>query len=120
MLDRFYIAIYNYYKPSLGKRSARLALIYINFLELSLLLVGTSFFKAFASQMHMTRIEASKFWLVFGLVGLIICFKNWIRFNGKKRTVLNAQRKGPKPSMYLLWFLPIACLGLAAIFLKVV
>jgi len=53
MLDTFYISVFNYYKKTLRKRSLAVALLYINCLELSIILALAAFFMAFASQMKM-------------------------------------------------------------------
>lgn len=118
-LDNFYISIFNHYKKALGKRSLKLALFYINFLELSITLVLAAFFMAFASQMRIIVMSSTKFWVLFLLVALFVIFKNWMRYNGKKRNVLNAMSKRKSLSIYLLWLLPIGCSILAFILLQV-
>ncbi len=119
MLDHYYISVFNYYKKTLGKRSLSLALAYINFLELSIILALGAFFMAFAKQMKMITISSTKFWILFALISVFIIFKNWMRFNGKKRNVLNAKTKAKNTSIYPLWFLPIGCLAIAFILLQV-
>ena len=119
MLDNYYISVFNYYKKSLGKRSLTLALLYINLLELSILLALGTFFMAFVKQMRVLTISSTKFWVLFGIVALFVIFKNWMRYNGKKRNVLNAKLKAKSTSIYLLWFLPIGCLIIAFVLLQV-
>jgi hypothetical protein len=119
MLDTFYISVFNYYKKTLGKRSLNIALLYINFLELSIILALATFFMAFASQMKILVMSSTKFWVLFTIIALFIIFKNWMRYNGKKRNILNAKLKGKANSIYLLWLLPIGCIGIAFILLQV-
>ncbi len=119
MLDTFYISIFNNYKKTLGKRSLTIALLYINFLELSIILALAAFFMAFASQMKMLVMSPTKFWILFALITLFVIFKNWMRYNGKKRNILNAKSKNIRTSIYLLWFLPFGCLAIAFILLQV-
>ncbi|WP_370000997.1 hypothetical protein [Winogradskyella sp.] len=119
MLDNYYISIFNYYKKSIGKRSLTVALFYINLLELSILLALGAFFMAFAKQMRLVTLPSVKFWVLFGIVALFVIFKNWMRYNGKKRNVLNANLKSKDISIYLLWFLPIGCFIIAFILLQV-
>ena len=119
MLDSFYISIFNYYKKRLGKRSLLIALLYINFLELSIILALGAFFMAFASQMNILRMSSTKFWVLFSLVAFFIIFKNWMRYNGKKRTVLNATFKKAPTSVYILWLLPIGCFAIALVLFQV-
>ena len=120
MLDIFYISIFNYYKKRLGKRSLTIALLYISLLELAVILALAAFFKAFASQMKIIILSNTKFWVLFGLVALFVVFKNWLRYTGRKRNILNAKLKGKSTSIYLLWLLPFACITIGFILLQVV
>ena len=119
MLDNYYISLLNHYKKRLGKKSLKLAFLYINFLELALILALGAFALAFATQMKMLVMSSTKFWVLFSLVGLFIIFKNWMRYNGKKRNILNAKLKSQRRSIYLLWLLPFGCLAIALILLQV-
>ena len=119
MLDSYYIRIFNYYKKKLGKRSLAIALLYINLLELSIILALGAFFMAFVNQMKILIMSSKKFWVLFILITAFVIFKNWMRYNGKKRIVLNAKLKGNTTSIYLLWLLPFGCLTLAFILLQV-
>jgi len=119
MLDGFYISVFNHYKKALGTKSLSIALLYINLLELSIALALATFFMAFASQMKLLVMSSTKFWVLFTLISIFIVFKNWMRYNGKKRIVLNAKLKGKKTSIYLLWILPFGCLVIALILLQV-
>jgi hypothetical protein len=119
MLDNYYISVFNHYKKTLGKRSLILALLYINLLELSILLALGSFFMAFASQMKILTMSDTKFWVLFVLISVFVIFKNWMRYNGKKRNVLNAKFKVKSISIYLLWLLPLGSFIIAFILLQV-
>ena len=118
MLDKFYISIFNYYKKSLGKKSLRLALFYINLLELAIILALGAFFMAFANQMKLSVMSNTKFWILFVIVSLFVIFKNWMRYNGKKRNVLNAKSKSKTYSIYLLWLLPVGCFIVAYVIMQ--
>lgn len=118
MLDTFYISIYNHYKKLLGKRSLRIALFYINILELSLLLALTAFIMAFATQMKMDVMSSTKFWILFALISAFVIFKNWMRYNGKKRMILNAKHKSKSHSIFILWLLPFGSLAIGLILLQ--
>lgn len=120
MLDTFYISIFNYYKKTFGKKSLRIALLYINFLELSISLALGAFFLAFANQMKLLIMSSTKFWVLFLVLSIFVIFKNWMRYNGKKRIILNAKIKTRPTSIYLLWILPFGCLVLGFILLQVV
>ncbi|MBV7269638.1 hypothetical protein [Winogradskyella luteola] len=119
MLDTFYITIFNHYKKRLKKRSLVLAMFYINFLELAIILALGAFFLAFANQMNLITMSTTKFWVLFSVIAVFTIFKNWMRYNGKKRNVLNAKLKAKPTSIYLLWFLPFGCVVIACILLQV-
>ncbi|MDG4716132.1 hypothetical protein [Winogradskyella marincola] len=119
MLDNYYITILNHYKKRLGKRSLGIALLYINLLELSIFLAIGIFFLAFAKQMNITTMSLTKFWILFVVVALFIVFKNWMRYNGKKRNVLKAKSRTKTPSVILLWLLPLGGIILSIVFLQV-
>lgn len=118
MLDGLYITIFNHYKKTLGKRSLGIALLYINFLELSIILALAAFFLAFARQMKMSVMSSSKFWVLYSLIVIFVVFKNWVRYNGKKRNILNAKQKRKQNSIYALWLLPIGCIAIALILIQ--
>ena len=118
-IDNYYISVFNHYKKTSGKKSLSIALFYIIILELSIILALAAFFLAFASQMKMDLMSSTKFWVIYSLIALFIIFKNWMRYNGRKRTVLNAKSKRNETSIYLLWLLPVGCFILALILLQV-
>ncbi|APY09639.1 hypothetical protein BWZ20_08330 [Winogradskyella sp. J14-2] len=118
MLDLYYITVFNYYKRSFKRQSHRIALFYINLLEISIYSALGAFFLAFSKQMKLVTMSLSKFWILFVLISTFIVFKNWMRYNGKKRNVLNAKSR-TKRSIFFIWFLPLACLGLTFIFFQV-
>lgn len=117
--DTNYIFIFNHYKKAYGKKSINIALLYVCLLEFSFALALGAFLKAFASQMKMAIMSSTKFWILFAIIALFIISKNWMRYNGKKRNVLNAKLKRNDTSIYLLWLLPIGCLLIAFILLQV-
>ncbi|OZV70982.1 hypothetical protein [Winogradskyella aurantia] len=110
MLDAFYIAIYSYYNKTLGKKSLNIAALYINLLSGSILLVLAAFLMGFARQMNLPMMSDTKFWVLFSLVTLMVTFRNWLYYNGKKRHILKAKTKGKPTSIYLLWLLPFGCM----------
>ncbi|WP_040757239.1 hypothetical protein [Winogradskyella psychrotolerans] len=117
--DNYYILIFNHYKKKLGKRSLNIALFYITFLELSVIFALSAFLMAFASQMKMAIMSSTKFWVLFSIITFFIISKNWMRYNGKKRTILNAKSKRSDTSIYLLWLFPLGCFAIAFILLQV-
>jgi len=119
MLDHFYISVFNYYKKAYGRRSLKIALLYINLLELAVLLALMAFFMAFASQMRLITLSTGKFWTIYSLISVVVVFKNWMRYNGKRRNVLNAKLKAKTTSIFLLWMLPFGCILLAIALLQV-
>jgi hypothetical protein len=118
MLDTYYITIFNHYKKAFGKKSITIALLYISALEASITLALGAFFMAFAKQMKTSVMSSTKFWILFTLISLFIISKNWMRYNGKKRNILNAKLKRNNTSIYLIWILPVGCFAIALIMLQ--
>jgi hypothetical protein len=96
-----------------------ISLFYINFLELSIYFAFGAFFLAFASQMNFMSIAKEKFWIFYTVVAVSLIFKNWMRYNGKRRHVLNAKLSSKKISIVLLWALPFGALLIAIALLQV-
>ena len=119
--DQFFFNIFNYYKKGYKKLASRIAITYINILHISFLLLIGMFFSVFFNQMNVNFMDSEKAWILFVIASIIICFKNWIQFSGKKRKVMNAKissRKSKHYSIWLLWTLPIICIILSIILSK--
>jgi len=119
--DQFFFNIYNYYKKSYKKLASRIAVIYINILQVSVLLLFGMFFSVFFEQMNVDFMSSEKAWILFVIAAIIICFKNWIQYSGKKRKVMNAKISSKKSKSYpilLLWALPVICIALTVILSK--
>jgi ABC-type dipeptide/oligopeptide/nickel transport system permease component len=87
-------------------------------LEVSIALTIGAFFMAFTSQMKIATMSLNKFWVLFILVSIFIVFKNWMRYNGKRRHILKAKLKSSH-SIYVLWILPFAFIAIGVILLQV-
>jgi ABC-type Fe3+ transport system permease subunit len=120
MFDLFYISFLNLIKSKFVKKSLTLSFYYICFVELSFYVLLVSFFSAFASQMTISTMGLSKAIPLFVLVALFVGLKNWMRYNGKRRNVLNAKSKKHKLELWKLLFLPIVCLVLAVVFFQAI
>ncbi|MFL1010806.1 hypothetical protein [Flavisericum labens] len=121
--DALFFNVFQHYKTKKIKSASGIAVFYISFLQCSLLLVLGVFFTGFFRSMHVAVMSAGKAWTLFGLVVVSIYFKNWMKYGGRKRKVLNANMLKNKKLNYsigLLWFLPMAILGLAFVLLQAV
>ena len=118
VFDTFYFNMFSFYKVRFKHSAKKIALYYISLLEINVLLVLGMFFAAFTSQMNVDALNSESAWILFVIAALIICFKNWMKYNGKKRLIINAKsqkiNKSPK-YIALLWILPLACLALSFI-----
>ena len=122
LFDQFYFNVFNYYKAKLKKRSITIAVLYITVLQLSIILLLGVFFAAFFRQMNVDTMKPDKAWVLFSIVSILIYFKNWIQFSGRKRSVMNAKlskRKSKHFNIWLLWLLPICCIALSIILMQV-
>ncbi len=120
MFDAFYISFLNYLKPKFGKRSMTLALYYVNLFEVSFYSLLTCFFAAFASQLNISKMSNEKVITITILCTLFIFGKNWMRYNGKRRNVLNAKSKKKSMQPWKFILLPMVCILLAFIFYKAI
>lgn len=116
MFDSFYISILNYLKPKFGKTSMTLALYYVNIFEVSFYALLACFFSAFASQLNVVKISNEKVIIITILCVLFTFGKNWMRYNGKRRNVLNAKSKRQSIQPWKLLLLPVVCILLAFVF----
>jgi len=119
--DIFFFNIFSHYKERYKKQANTIAVFYISVLQIALIFLLGCFFAVFLNQMHVNTMSSSKAWTLFIITSLIIYFKNWIQYSGKKRKVLNAKTNNKKSQFYsvrLLWILPLACIGLSIIILK--
>lgn len=118
IFDTFFFNLVKHYKLKNRKIAIKMATFYVSFLQCSLLLLLGVFFAGFFRQMHVEMMSASKAWTLFVIVVLLVFFKNWMQYSGKKRNLLNAKmlkRKKQTYNVWLLWFLPVFVLGLAYI-----
>lgn len=120
MFDLLYISFLNFLKPKFGRKAMPLALLYICFTEIAFYGLLASFFAAFANQMNIGNITTSKAVSLIIVVSLCICLKNWMRYNGKRRMILNAKSKKQKIQYWQLVVLPLICIGLTVILLQAV
>ena len=120
MFDTFYIGLLNNLKPMFGKKAMGYALYYINITEVSFYALVACFFAAFASQLNIGKISSEKALILSVLFVLFICLKNWMRYNGKRRNVLNAKSKRVKLKFWKLILLPVACIILAIVFFQAI
>ncbi len=123
IFDALFCHVFQHYKNRKSKKANSIAVFYITFLQCSLLLVLGVFFAGFFRSMHVETMSAGKVWMLFALAVVLIYFKNWMKYGGRKRNVLNAKmlkNKKLKYSIWLLWFLPLAILGLAWVLFQAV
>lgn len=121
LFDILFYNVFNHYKQRKNRNANRIALYYISILQCSLLLLSGILIGIFLDEMNTTTISSDKAWLLFILACMVIVFKNWIQYSGKKRKVLNAKSiHKNKPAHYpiiLLWCLLLGSLGLSMILL---
>ena len=118
IFDTFFFNIFQYYKTKKSKKAIRIATFYVSFIQCSLLLLLGVFFAGFFRQMHVNTMSSSKAWTLFVLLSIIVFFKNWMQYSGKKRNLLNAKMLKKRKQTYniwILWLLPIVVLGLTYI-----
>lgn len=113
--DALFFRFFQHYKTKKSKKANSIATFYVTVLQCSLLLLLGVFFAGFFRQMHVNTMSDDKAWTLFILVAIFLYFKNWMQYGGRKRKVLNAKmlkKKKISYSIWLLWLLPVAILGL--------
>ncbi|NNK82404.1 MAG: hypothetical protein HKO92_04720 [Flavobacteriaceae bacterium] len=121
VFDTMVFSIFNHYKVKLKRKANTISILYISILQITILLFLGVFFSIFFQQMNVDTMDSSKAWLLFSIASIIIYFKNWIQYSGKKRRVLNAKSTRTKTrhyNVYLLWLLPIGIITISIILLK--
>ena len=121
--DQLYLTIFNRFKGRYKQKANTIALYYTSILQIALLFLGGVFFIKFLEQMKVVVMSSSNTWILFVLASLILHFKNWVNYSGRKRRVLNAKLSNKKDlgySMIILIALPIAITALSILFYKAV
>ena len=121
VFDSLFFSVFHSSKNAFKKHSSTISVIYITILQSSIILLLGAFFGAFFNHMKVSMMSSTKAWILFGLSCVIVYFKNWIQYTGKKRNILNAKRTKSKSQHYALWIiliLPIGCILLSILLLK--
>ncbi len=120
--DQLFFNSFNHYKNGIYKRKANnIAVVYITIVQASCLLVLGVFLAKFFQQMHVATMSSTNAWVLFIIAVLILYFKNWIQYNGKKRKIMNANQKAKSNyGIFTLWSIPVGTIILAVLFLKVI
>jgi hypothetical protein len=118
--DKLYLSIFHqvkHYKPKLAVRWAHL---YVSTTQVALCFLFGVFFMKFSKQMKLNVLDDTSLCIVsIGITGFIF-FKNWMSYNGKKRSVLlskNIRSSEPYSVFYLVAF-QLALFVLGFILLK--
>ena len=117
MFDQLYLNVFNYYQPRLKQKAGKLAIIYLSVVQIVTFTLLVKFFIVFGKQMNLAGLSTSKivFILIFG--SLVIYFKNWMTYTGRKRTVLKSKlKKRSEHSIIVLWLIPLALIFLNVLF----
>jgi len=119
IFDQFALNIFNHYKPRFKRKANAIAVFYMSLLQCSLLLLLGVFFSEFFKQMKVETMSSSNAWTLFVITSVIIYFKNWMVYSGKRRLVVNAKSKKKYGSynIWVLWLLPLGCIALSVLLL---
>ncbi|MDX1470208.1 MAG: hypothetical protein R3213_01825 [Flavobacteriaceae bacterium] len=123
MFDHLFFSAFEALKPRYKKSANNLAILYISILQILIFVIIGVFFKAFVENLNVVRLSADKIWAFLILGTVIIFFKNWIQYSGKKRKVLNSKitrTQEKKFSILGLLLFPLGCLLLLIILTQAV
>ncbi|MDC1471863.1 hypothetical protein N8480_07330 [Flavobacteriaceae bacterium] len=121
--DQLYLTIFNRFKGRYKQKANTIALYYTSGLQIALLFLGGVFFIKFLEQMKVVVMSSSNTGLLFVMTAVVLHFKNWVSYSGRKRRVLNAKLSKKKDlgySMLILVALPVAIIALSVLFYKAV
>ena len=121
--DQLYLTIFNRFKGRYKQKANTIALYYTSGLQIALLFLGGVFFIKFLEQMKVVVMSSSNTGLLFVMTAVVLHFKNWVSYSGRKRRVLNAKLSKKKDlgySMLILVALPVAIIALSFLFYKAV
>lgn len=122
LFDILFYNMFSQYKTKYKQKANNIAVTYVTLFQVTLILLLGVFFAGFFKQMNMVTMSSTKAWTLFVLISVFIYFKNWMQYTGKKRMMINAKMNKKKTdhySLWLLWLLPIAALGLTYIIYQV-
>jgi len=123
LFDKLFFSVFKHYKEAKNKKANKIATVYISILQGALLLLLGVFFAGFFNQMNVNTLSQDKAITLFVLACIFIFFKNWMQYAGRKRKVLNAKMIKSKTlgyNIWLIWMLPLICLGLSLIIYQAV
>jgi len=120
---QLYLTIFNRFKGRYKHKANTIALYYTSGLQIALLFLGGVFFIKFLEQMKVVVMSSSNTGLLFVMTAVVLHFKNWVSYSGRKRRVLNAKLSKKKDlgySMLTFVVLPVAIIALSILFYKAV
>lgn len=124
LFDQFYISVYQIVKKHKPKLAAKVARFYVSLIQIGLfLLLGVFFFfMKFCEQMKFIFLTPPNALLLFVGISLFIVFKNWMGYNGKKRSILfsKASRRASQHSLLALVVFQFLVYGLTFVVSKAV
>lgn len=120
-IDHLFFNCFDHYKKGAYRKKANaIAVLYITVVEASLLLVLSVVFSGFLQRLHVPTITPGRAWILFIVAAWVLYFKNEIKFSGKKRKVMNANRtKKTSYGIVTLWLIPVVAVFLSILFLRV-
>ena len=121
--DQLYLTIFNRFKGRYKQKANTIALYYTSILQIALLFLGGVFFIKFLEQMKVVVMSSSNTGLLFVMTAVVLHFKNWVSYSGRKRRVLNSKLSKKKDlgySMLTLVAFPVAIIASSILFYKAV
>ncbi|MEZ4797108.1 MAG: hypothetical protein R2785_08055 [Flavobacteriaceae bacterium] len=121
LFDHFVLNIFQHYKIKYKAKANIISIVYITFLQSSIVLLLGAFFSIFFKQMNVDTMSSNKAWTLFGITAIALYFLNWMNYSSRKRHVLNAKstkKKAKNFGIITLWLLPFGCIALTILLLQ--
>ena len=121
IFDNLFLSVQKHYKPTYKQKANSYALWYVSLLQSGLLLLSGILIAVFLKGMHTSGMNSENAWLLYVLVVLFLCLKNWLQYSGKKSKIMRANTKKFNPinySMRTLWLVLIGIFSLCILLLQ--
>ena len=123
MFDHLFFSAFEAFKPKYKRSANNIAIIYISILQTLIYFIIGVFFKSMFENLSAISLSSDKIWAFVILGTIIIFFKNWIQYSGKKRKVLNSKVTRTQEKKFSIWGLilfPLGCILLLFILTQAV
>ena len=116
LFNQLYVSVYQKVKKLKPRLAAKAAFLFFPSSNRVASFSGR-FFMKFSKQMKMNFLTTPNSWLLFVGITMVVLFKNWVGYSGKKRSILFSKASKPGAKHSLLWLVVFQLLVYALTFI---